>query len=241
MELLVVIAIIGILAGLLLPVLGIARAKARAAHCTNNLRQLGIALRLYVDDAGAFPLATTGRALGSWQRPLREAVGDSLLQCPQRITAAWEHVTLFKFPGSRIHPHYGYNHLGAARRRTTDHNLGLGGDYVWSDTGGTYLAMPETRVVAPSEMIAFGDSDAAIVIGLDPDDPPAYRDLLHVAFPHDVPRLGRPGIGNWHRDGAIMLFVDGHTAFAKRSAWAAPTPGARRQWNNDHQPHEEAW
>ena len=46
-ELLVVIAIIGLLAGILLPVLATAREKARQAACTNNLRQFFLAMELY--------------------------------------------------------------------------------------------------------------------------------------------------------------------------------------------------
>lgn len=49
-ELLVVMAIIGVLAGLLLPALGRSKAQAYNAACVNNLRQLGIATRLYSDD-----------------------------------------------------------------------------------------------------------------------------------------------------------------------------------------------
>ena len=55
-ELLVVIAIIGVLAALLLPALGASRERARRASCVNNLRQIGQAVHLYVNDNTSMPL-----------------------------------------------------------------------------------------------------------------------------------------------------------------------------------------
>lgn len=103
-ELLVVVAIIGVLLGILVPLLGTARRQARTVACMSNMRQITAATLLYAEDhhgqwprsshsalaSGVQPWAYAlsrqwgagdyepGKPNGAWQR-----IRDTLLRCPE--------------------------------------------------------------------------------------------------------------------------------------------------------------
>ncbi len=80
-ELLVVIAIIAILAAILFPVFARAREKARQTSCLSNVRQLGLGIRMYIDDFDEyFPSRYQG---GAWYNVIRPYVkNDQIFICP---------------------------------------------------------------------------------------------------------------------------------------------------------------
>ena len=102
-ELLVVIAIIGILAALLAPAVGRAREGARTVMCANNLRQIGAAMYMYIDDNDfKFPPYSSGNI--RWYRNLEPYLDDQdVFNCPSYKYHNYNKTSNFS---------YGFNYLG---------------------------------------------------------------------------------------------------------------------------------
>jgi prepilin-type N-terminal cleavage/methylation domain-containing protein/prepilin-type processing-associated H-X9-DG protein len=194
-ELLVVIAVIVILAAILLPVFSVAREKARGARCLSNMRQIGMAANMYLDDwDGRLYFHHAGLEEISWaSRFAPYTRNQGIYICPSDPETA-----LVNPNSGEVHrPSYLINAYFT-------HNLPPGSSELAPFPVNQY-ARDDGRIVSPSETILLCESGIKKQ-GHNQDDYDAWNGLQAVEPLFNVTR---------HNGGTHYCFLDGHAAWRR--------------------------
>ena len=196
-ELLVVVAIIAILAAMLLPALSKARERARQATCMNNLKQIGLALMMYVEDYERVPSGDSqesGSAPRFWFQKLNFYISTGKPQTYNYPHPVW------KCPTNRNHA-FTYTNIS--------YGCNVNVMYSVNPPYNPGVAFPPTyaSIRRTSGVIAVTDSNGD-----------GYFDMFTDGYGPDytVPPASwsyAPGLR--HNGGCNALFFDGHVEWKK--------------------------
>ncbi|MDD3925935.1 MAG: DUF1559 domain-containing protein [bacterium] len=208
-ELLVVIAIIAILAAILFPVFGNARKKARQATCASNMKQLGLAFQMYLQDWDEtfIPWTRTGDSeqVWNWEVGLytsKYVPNAAVFVCPEAIGVHFraDTFTNVPFPVTNFYySSYGYNylHIGTSYRYTSPFAIASPAAHM-SD-----IARPsDTVLIGEVKLWNVGASRWQGAVRLDDGKSggaPAYR------------------FDDRHSAGSNVLWVDGHVTWVNNA------------------------
>jgi len=239
-ELLVVIVIIAILTALLLSGVSQAQRKAQRIQCSNNVRQLGLALQSFVTENNSYPLSARDLN-GAWVAMLQQTelstsrvaghqyLDKGVWKCPSAPRPS-------NVPRENGYFSYGYNCYGLTRPDETI-SVGLSG-YDLGGSASENLPPPrvkESEVAHPSEMMAIGDGffggkgiirDGMLSLG--------RRSNVQDFF--DSTKRSR----SRHQSKANVVFCDGHVGpLTLKILFENTSDDALSLWNRDHLPHRE--
>lgn len=184
-ELLVVVAIIALLAGILFPVFSKAREKGRQATCTSNLKQLGLAFQMYLqDNDGGFPDCTTPNTTLTgmgWAEAILPYVRDHSITKYTKASQIFYGCPSYNDPNYPPQFYYtscsyGYNYWYLGRWPYTYRNL--------------------SDINAMAEVVLLADADGDMT----------GKNKLRVIKPVNTDAR----ISTRHSGGSNILFVDGH-------------------------------
>jgi prepilin-type N-terminal cleavage/methylation domain-containing protein/prepilin-type processing-associated H-X9-DG protein len=200
-ELLVVIAIIAILAAILFPVFAQARAKARQATCTSNVKQLSLGFMMYIQDYDeTFPYWNWGDSYGSgsrtpnhfesfWINAIYPYVKNGgVYDCPNsndqstvRQNLLWAWLSNAQIPTSGIQPSLLDQAVAYGMSEPLESGNACGND-------GNHSGCSQASLATPASTLVVADCNTGLTTGWvpsnDPNDPLHHYIISRVAYPN---------------------------------------------------------
>jgi prepilin-type N-terminal cleavage/methylation domain-containing protein/prepilin-type processing-associated H-X9-DG protein len=248
-ELLVVIAIIAILAAILFPVFAQARDKARQATCVSNLKQLGSALMMYVQDYDETLPAVT-HADSCRANPTSGAVDTAYDGWPSFVISLQPYAKNYGFYSCPADPYKGGFSKAVFCYQKQMVDAGLPGAAIGmtsaamqkllplSYSANYYLSqttqIPVTRPTAGWGMVSMAaiNRPAQVFFATENGTDPAAGYAAYYTTPgygNGATPTSRWPMGKRHADGRVWLFVDGHAKWTRDLPYLTPAGAAKTQ------------
>ena len=231
-ELLVVIAIIAILAAILFPVFAAARESARQTACLSNMRQIGMATRMYMEDFDEkFPQT---KGISSSQPNIDDA--DGSIEDPD-LGSIFDFIMPYTGQGKKGDTEQFRQRLYACASDPAPFDPLCPGQYhpggpnviSYLVNGYFVFGLSDAAIGRPSDTIIFAERRSQIVKGVDPFCDDIYHPWFYPPINPQTPggynemdELTGAIAGHRHHEGSVFVFADGHAGWKRFAQTFSP-------------------